>query len=1850
MSNKITLATIQFRADTKGVNPALDAMRQSSKDAHDEVDRLQEALDKGIKKMKDANGVEFDVADKFRQAQKAAKSYDQALRELVKGATALEAVVQNIRLGEIEKSSRAELKGAINAAEARKRSVRESDPEDLEQQRELNQVIEESRKQLNNLDRDTQKVIETLDKGGVIAQATLDKEIKGLKEILTLIPKGTDEWNKYNQQLTQMEAHVANIRRQEREAAVSVLGSKDFGRYSEEDIRTAITNARELLATYKTASPEAKALADNIVRADQYLKEHGIEAARQAAREKEQLQLEQELAKTMNKRLRDLKNLSADALVETHKYWEAQKNGAAEGTTEFNKAESALKKIDGYQRNARRTELGNILGDPSKFGVSEVKAAVQEAEKLRDSVQKGIPVWFQYNKMVEQGREYLDRLAKSEAAEHISQQMNNLSSLSASGLQEVKKYWETMVAGAAQGSAELRQYEDELKRVVTEEQKRKKDSLFGDAQKVFGDRSTMSEQELRRAVEAAKEYQQTLTASGTLHQQYSRAIAETEEYLKQYSVETERAKVKQEALDKQMRNRMADLPKLSESALQETKKYWEDLMRTEGLAEQKLSSYRIQLEKLIAEERRRKEVQAERVIGNLNTSSDEEIRRAIQAFEQLRDAQAHGNDEWRYYNERVQEGKKYLDEWAQTDKVVKFEEQMQNLPSLSDAALTETKKFWETMVAGAEKGSSELREYEAHLEKVKQEEQERKELSNEMKAQLVRTGTLGNFSESEIKESIAAAKELQSHMASASPKAKKLADAIANAEEHIKKYGIESARAAKRQQESDDTMRKQLSRMSEDFLHGNGMPSEAALKAQKRYWQQLIDDPKNAGKSLQQYRDSLAEVEKLMADMVKINGQTALEWFRNGSDKNSDANKIKEMADRLKAYRDTLPQESEAATIQYIDQLLQKVGASTKKATAELMDFEKAKEIALQAGDDVYGKQNPAFLASPEEIQAATKSIEKYREELFKTIKQKRDMGEATDAEEEELKELAKYLKDLKFEQDNFNMSRENMEQLMNQPVSAVSIDELRAAIKRADAELRRMEGSLGENSSEYKRFAEQVRNAKNVMKEMEGQAKASATAWEKAFSRLKTYVVMYMGFNEVWQKVTGTARDLMDLSDKMGEVRKTTGFTADEVGRLSENLKKMDVRTSLTSLMEISASAGQLGLKTLEDVQGFTEAANKLMIALPEMGREAATEMMRVAIATGEVDKIRKQLQEGTIEGSSATAVAMEKIASTIDRLRASSASTAPEITDFVKRVGAVGAQSGITIDQVAALGSTVSSLGMRVEMSATALSRMIPAIRNNAYEIGSMIGKTEEEIVSKFDRGLGMEVILDIFDTIRRNSATMTGDVEHDAEQVEKVFEKAGMQDIMKELNQMGARAGIVFAGLSQNVDELRRQLGIAADAYEENIAIELEFQKMNETTAAKWERLKNAFEEAFVGDGVQRFLGNVIDGLRKIVDLLMGDNGVSGALWTIVTYMSVLRLKIADIVVGGITSLVTGIKNIGLAIAGVKGQLTALQTTNIFLALAAAATYAAYRLGVFGKEAGFVDIELAKADKAIADATEKLDRMFIRLDKTTTALDRATEATLQAKEGSEQAAEAQDKLAIATENHKRMIDAINSNYASYLGFMLTEYDRAEMISAAHDKITAALKREMYVRQQQQSLQAVQDEYNPKILDEWANTRKEMREKGVNSEVISDTFEKLQNILDSTKWNPNTGGYNIEGEAWQELTNTLGEETVKAARSIDELMAQYMYKHLAGLTDLTAEQLQDITGVLGLKSTDQGNVASRGAENGFVSIADGDLHNNLRQGLMNVYTDFIQKRDEVTDIFNHSIGRWATEEREKS
>ena len=772
-----------------------------------------------------------------------------------------------------------------------------------------------------------------------------------------------------------------------------------------------------------------------------------------------------------------------------------------------------------------------------------------------------------------------------------------------------------------------------------------------------------------------------------------------------------------------------------------------------------------------------------------------------------------------------------------------------------------------------------------------------------------------------------------------------------------------------------------------------------------------------------------------------------------------------------------------------IDQMNQEL----KESTGEWMSVADAMKLAGEAEKNtLLGGDGSGFTSSAQDIQKATQALERQRDALLQTIKAKRDNKNLTkeekaalDQEEAELADLTSKLKALKFEQDNFNMSQAKMQELMRTPTNAVSLDELKAAIKRADGELKRMQDSLGKNNKEYKAFAEQVRNAKNMLKEMEGQAKASATAWEKAWSRLKTYVVMYMGFNAVWQKMMGTADDLLELSDKMGEVRKTTGFTADEVGRLSDSLKKLDTRTTITGLLDLSVAAGQLGLKTEEDVLGFTEAANKLMVALPEMGREGATEMLKVALATGEIDKIRKQMQEGIIDGSSATAVAMEKVGSTIDRLRATSAATAPAITDFVKRVGAVGAQSGITIDQVAALGSTVDALGMRVEMSATALSRMIPAIKNNAFDVAKAIGVAPEYLRGLFDEaGGGMKAMLMIFQHIKDSGMS--------EDNIEKMLGMGNLKEIMKELNQQGARAGIVFSGLSQNVDTLREHLGTASDAYRENVAIQQEYEKMNETTMAKWERLKNEIEEMFVGDGTQRFLGGIIDGIREIVDLLTGP--LKGAAAGLGAGLSTYKL--------GLGSLLEKMWDFARGEEDVTEKweewteklkdkdVWGIVTSGVIAAGVAIYTYvdslqeAAREAAKFARDVVDEQNKVENLTKAIGDAKTKVEEADKEVEKARKAVDEAKKSLDGTKESTDRLTEANSKLLVSEEKkrnematQKKLIETFNNEYGKYLGFMLSEVSSNYELIKARDLANTKLREAIALKRKEAALGRIEE-----------------------------------------------------------------------------------------------------------------------------------------------------------------------------
>lgn len=1433
--------------------------------------------------------------------------------------------------------------------------------------------------------------------------------------------------------------------------------------------------------------------------------------------------------------------------------------------------EEQVKKLE--EQNQQTAQLNQQIGaEATKVQEAEQKKAqAQEltADKMREAIallekrNKALndsePEWVenerliaQYNQRLDEMKRKSDELRREPVTEMMQQRIQNIGNLSNDAVAETRKFWQAMYDGAERNDPKLKEIEQNLKAINAEEQKRNAGALKESAGKLLGDITTLSEGELRKSIEAAREYQKTLVVGEEEHRKYSEAIVVAENRISKFGVEAERASQRQAESIQLMQDQLGKGDALTESALKAQINYWQRLADDPKEAAENVALYRKNMEqaKSLLDEMSAKAIQesAGNLLGDITTLSEGELRKSIEAAKEYQKTLVVGEDEHKKYSQAIIEAEEHLEQFGlKAERAAKKQADAMNEME-STLAKAQSGEFSTASIDELTKAIKLLKEYQALIkdpngagkdtfEATRTQVEALSSQLESLKGNAVKTkaafasadDVIQRFNEHSGGDGQPAARamsaaEKMAHTQSEAlkqaydestasvEKQKEVLDAyeqeLQEAEDEVRELEEELDRLEEKQKNRGKTLGKFLSVImgpdnpeegditKENIINGTNKVARKIFgrkdqERKKEIERRLYGDEDFAG-AYDRRDDAEREKEsaKINLEAAKMNQEAdrkAYEEAIANEERLSAAEnaRFESRSERSRMTREELKQgikllEEEAMAQDRtttdgkqrwaeLRQVIEDMNRELLEASGDLMSVADAEKIASEAGTNT-------FAYTSQQIQAATKALDYQRESIIKTIRYKKDLGESTKEEEQQLEDLTKNLRKLKFEQDNFNVSQEKMHQLMESPKQAVNLDELRAAIKRADGELHLMRDSLGENSEEYEELAKQVKNAKTVLKGMEDQAKASTGVWTQAWSRLKTYVGMYMGFNAVWQRMTGTMDDLMELSDKMGEVRKTTGFTADEVGRLSMNLKKLDVRTSLTDLMNISASAGQLGLKTIEDVEGFTEAANKMMIALPEMGQEAATEIMRVAIATGEVDKIRKQLQDGTVEGSSATAVAMEKIASTVDRLRASSASTAPEITDFIKRVGAIGAQSGISIDQIAALGSTISSLGMRVEMSATALSRMIPAIRNNAFDLAQVLGVTPDSIRQLFDAGRGMDVILMILQHIKDNNL--------DENSIEDLLGMAGMQEVMKMLNQQGARAGIVFAGLSQNIDVLRQQLGTAKVAYEENIAIQNEFDKMNETTAAKWERLKKQVEEMFVGDTAQRYLGKLIDLLRGLINLITGP--LRASLLTILTLVGLLKIGIGAGLVNAVKSIVNVFKYWRIAIGLVSLELKAMsaaQWGNIFTAIAGAVIMLVLQLKNAATAMSSVEKAVADLEAEYRKGVKAIEDLFRAEAKSSVELENKRKKLEELKKAGKDTAAAEKELEIANVKHAESIREINSKYSEYLGYMLSETTSAQQLAAARDLINSKLRETITLKQREAALGNVEEEYGKEV-----------------------------------------------------------------------------------------------------------------------------------------------------------------------
>lgn len=386
------------------------------------------------------------------------------------------------------------------------------------------------------------------------------------------------------------------------------------------------------------------------------------------------------------------------------------------------------------------------------------------------------------------------------------------------------------------------------------------------------------------------------------------------------------------------------------------------------------------------------------------------------------------------------------------------------------------------------------------------------------------------------------------------------------------------------------------------------------------------------------------------------------------------------------------------------------------------------------------------------------------------------------------------------------------------------------------------------------------------------------------------------------------------DMQAEEANVIKFTEMTTDEVKELNNAFKNIDTRTGRGELNKMAQDAGRLGKNSVKDVLGFVNAADKINVALDDLGNEATLKLSKLTGIFGD-------------EALYGTEQSLLKVGSVINVLSQNCSASAPYIAEFTSRIGGIAAQSKMTISQVMAFAAVLDSQGLAVEASATAVGQLITAI----YKEPAKIAKAAGMDVQKFS------------DLVKKD---MNGALISLFEQLNKMGGMGNLASVFDEMGTDGARAVPVLSSLAQKIGMLKWEQQEANTAFREGISITKEFNVQNNTVQAKLDKNKKKFNEMAItlGEQLLPVMSQCISGssmLMRVLSELVSffikykteiiTVAAAVAAYNVILGIAAAKTKIAEVWTTAWTAAQTKLKS---ALAVVNVAVAALTNTFAYL----------------------------------------------------------------------------------------------------------------------------------------------------------------------------------------------------------------------------------------------------------------------------------------------------------------------------
>lgn len=375
--------------------------------------------------------------------------------------------------------------------------------------------------------------------------------------------------------------------------------------------------------------------------------------------------------------------------------------------------------------------------------------------------------------------------------------------------------------------------------------------------------------------------------------------------------------------------------------------------------------------------------------------------------------------------------------------------------------------------------------------------------------------------------------------------------------------------------------------------------------------------------------------------------------------------------------------------------------------------------------------------------------------------------------------------------------------------------------LSRSLATLNRQLEYMERGSSAWNSHIEKIKRVKAEIKKVNEEVRDQEGFWGRFNRTVNDWQTTIMGAAAAVTGIVMAGRAAVsayaDMEAEMANVRKYTGMTAEEVEQLNDVLRGLNTRTSREELNRLAQDAGRLGKSSMEDVVGFVRAADQLNVALNDLGDGATLVLSKLTSIFGDEDRL-------------GTEKALLAVGSVINELSQNCTASAPYLAEFAQRMAGVGAQAKMTIPQIMGFAAVLDSQGQAVEMSATALSKLIMNLFKEQDKIVKATGMNAEKFNEALKRSTNEGLIMLI-------------------ERLHELGNIDVLAPVFKDMGENGARASQVMAALAANIDTVKWQQGEAAKAYREATSVTKEFEVQNNTVQAGLEKARKGVTELAV-----------------------------------------------------------------------------------------------------------------------------------------------------------------------------------------------------------------------------------------------------------------------------------------------------------------------------------------------------------------------------------------------------------------